>query len=128
MSWCRWSTLCENNLTSSLYIYDDYSGGVTIHVSAMKRQGEENAPKITAEFTRETVELWLKQNEERDNWVKNNTTLVPIGLKYDGQSFYNLDKESIVPILDMLKNEGYNFPEYVYACVKEMENDDEIDQ
>lgn len=123
MSWCRWSSICENNLTSSLYIYDDCSGGVTIHVSGMKREGEENAPKITAEFTKESVDLWLKQQKERDEWISKNTKLVPIGLKYDGESFYNLDKDSIGPILDMLKKEGYNFPEYVYEYVDEMEDE-----
>lgn len=120
MSWCRWSSVCENNITSSLYIYDDCSGGVTIHVSGMKREGEENAPKVTAEFTKESIELWLKQMDERDKWVRENCALVPIGLEFDGESFYNLDKDSIVPTLDKLREVGYNFPNYVYDYVDEL--------
>lgn len=121
MSWCRWSSICENNLTSNLYIYDDIQGGVTIHVAGMKRLGEENAPKITAEFTEELVDLWLKQSRERDQWVKDNTTLVPIGLKYDGESFYGLTKETIGPTLDLLRKEGYNFPNWCYDYIGEMD-------
>lgn len=120
MSWCRFSTVLPNNRTSDLYIYEDCIGGVTVHVASAKRIGIENAP-LLPNISRVSSEEWLVAYEDRMNWIKTHEEFKNIGLKYDGESFYNLDKESLIDILKILKDEGYEFPDNIFTLAEEYE-------
>jgi hypothetical protein len=117
MSWCRFSTILENNKTSDLYIYEDCMGGVTIHVASAKRVGIKNAPPLP-NISYVSTEQWMIAYEDRMNWMKTNKEFENIGLNYDGESFYNLDKESLINTLKLLKEEGYQFPDYVFVLAE----------
>ena len=120
MSWCRFSTILENNKTSDLYIYEDCMGGVTIHVASAKRVGIENAP-LLPNISYISPEKWMIAYEDRMNWMRTHQEFENIGLKYDGESFHNLDKESLINILKILKDEGYEFPDHVFTLAEEYE-------
>lgn len=132
MSWCRFSTVCDNNKTSELYIYEG-DEGVVIHIAARKRAGEENSPKLfsfnpSEDCTQEQEDLlWEKYTEslnERRKWLVENTEFVDIDLPYAGESFYGLPKEEMIALLHELKELGYNFPDYVLEMAEEWEPND----
>jgi hypothetical protein len=120
MSWCRFSTILPNKRTSDLYIYDDFYGGVTIHVAAAKRANIEKAPLLSPIGTISSEE-WLIEYTKRMEWFRDNKEFENIGLKYDGESFCNLDKETLISTLHILKKEGYQFPETVFELAIEYE-------
>jgi hypothetical protein len=125
MSWCRWGTICPNNRTSNLYVYEgDY---LFIHVAGRHIVNEENAPKVLPfwQLNESNVQEWLDWSNARDEWIKEHAIYEPIGLKYDGQSFCLNNKEDIKNTLDMLKEEGYNFPDYIYEYIEEFEDEDD---
>ena len=118
MSWCRFSTICENNKKSSLYIYEDVGGGVTILVAARKRKNEEFAPKLP-DILEVGTEEWLEAVGKRGAWIEKNAPLLEINLPYAGETFNLNDKEELISFLYKLKEIGYNFPEYVFDIAKE---------
>ena len=122
MSWCRWSTICVNNRTSNLYIYEG-DDGLCIHVSGSYIVNENDAPMVMKfyELTRENVDEYIARDNVRTQWIDDYAIRKPIGLPYDGQSFYHNNKEDIRLTLEMLKKAGYNFPEYVFDYIEEYE-------
>lgn len=114
MSWCRFSTILPNNKTSDLYVYEDSIGGVTIHIASARKVNMEKTPHTSYV----TPEDWMVAYEDRMNWMKTNKEFENIGLNYDGESFYNLDKESLINTLKLLKEEGYQFPDGVFVLAE----------
>lgn len=108
-------------------------GGVTIHVAARKRINEHLAPKVPEwreinsldkndkEFWDNWVRNYSNCKNERVKWFKENTEYKDIGLAYDGETFNSSDKEELVSILTMLREAGYNFPDYVFEYASEWE-------
>jgi len=134
MSWCRFSTICDNNISSQLYVYDDCMGGVTIMVAGNKQLNEENAPRIPSlndvnfirMSNRERTDWfwhWDHCKQERDKWLEENSKYVPIGLEYDGETFNVSDKEELIDLLTKLRDVGYNFPDQVFAIADVYEED-----
>lgn len=133
MSWCRWSTICPNNNTSDLYIYDDCAGGVTIVVARRKRINEHLAPKVPDwgevdsfdKNDKESRDRWVQNyvllSNKRVNWLKENAEYKDIGLAYDGKIFNVVDKEELLSTLTMLREAGYNFPDYIFEYAENYE-------
>lgn len=117
MSWCRFSTICENNISSSLYIYEDVAGGVTIHIAARKRINEELAPRMP-NLADVTPAEWITANHKREDFLEDIAPLVEIDLPYAGETYNFNDKEELLKFLYNLKELGYNFPEYVFEIAK----------
>lgn len=107
MSICRWSSM---DFKCDLYCYESSEGFVT-HVAENRVIG--NIPGVDTtlllDFTEENQEIYFKQYKAQMDFLKT-ANREPIGLKYDGQTFYD-DKETLLSRLEMLRAEGYNFPE-----------------
>lgn len=107
MSFCRWSSM---NWQCDLYSYESAEGIVT-HVANQRIVGE--VPKVDSSlflnFTDENSEKYFEQQKAQFDFLET-AERRPIGLKYDGQTFYD-DKETFLARLNMLREEGYRFPE-----------------
>lgn len=107
MAFCRWSSM---DWSCDLYCYESSQGFVT-HVAEQKVIGD--IPKVDSSlflnFTDENSEKYFDQQKAQSAFL-DTAQRKPIGLKYDGQTFYD-DKETFLARLNMLREEGYRFPE-----------------
>ena len=122
MSWCRWSTTCDNGMSSHLYVYEGVDG-LHIHVAGRHLTNWQDGPKemLESEMTKDNVQEWIQQFDDRSRWIGKYGIYEPIGLDYDGESFCLTTKEDIKNTFDMLKEAGYNFPERIYDYIDEFE-------
>lgn len=110
MALCRWSSM---NWTCDLYIYEGCDGQWHTHVAGNRIVGI--IPKVDNTifhkdvYTEKLGEIWTDQQKAQMAFLES-CERKPIGLKYDGESFVD-DKETLLSRLQMLKDEGYNFPE-----------------
>lgn len=107
MSFFRWSSM---DFGCDLYSYESAEGIVT-HVANQRIVGE--VPKVDSSlflnFTDENSEKYFEQQKAQSDSL-DTAERKPIGLKYDGQTFYD-DRETFLLRLNMLREEGYRFPE-----------------
>lgn len=107
MSFFRWSSM---NFGCDLYCYESEQGYVT-HVANQRVVGE--IPKVDSslflENSEENFQKFLAQQKAQFDFLET-AKREPIGLRYDGQTFYD-DKETFLVRLKYLREEGYNFPE-----------------
>ena len=116
MSYCRFSSM---DFGCDLYCFADCAGGYTTYVAANKIVGE--VPKIP-EFPlgkQDTPEwkAWGVAYKAQMDFLET-AKRVPIGLPYDGERFNDLDLESFLARLLMLRERGYRFPDYVLEDVR----------
>lgn len=121
MSYCRWSSMDHK---CDLYVYADVHGGYTCHVAGMKRMSDTPYPESPDKWGELPVEEFMKWREAQDKWMEE-STLVPIGLPYDGESFYNQDRDTMVNTLITLKEAGYNMPDNLIETIQSEEDEDE---
>lgn len=112
MSYCRWSS---NNFACDLYCYADARGGWTTHVA--NNRVVRDVPK---------VDHMLPLNDEKflaelrvQHAFLDTAERAPIGLPYDGKTFNDPTLEDFRARLVMLREVGYNFPDYVLESVDE---------
>lgn len=107
MAFCRWSSM---DWACDLYCYES-SQGIVTHVAEQKVIGD--IPKVDSSlflnFTKENSEKFFEQQKAQFDFLET-AERKPIGLKYDGQTFYD-DKDTFLYRLKMLREEGYRFPE-----------------
>lgn len=107
MSFCRWSSM---DWQCDLYCYES-SEGIVTHVANQRIVGE--VPKVDSSlflnFTDENSEKYFEQQKVQSAFL-DTAERKSIGLKYDGHTFYD-DKETFLDRLNMLREEGYMFPE-----------------
>lgn len=107
MAFCRWSSM---DFGCDLYCYESSEGFVT-HVAEQRVVGD--IPKVDTalllNYTEENGNKFFEQQTAQFDFLKT-ADREPIGLKYDGQTFYD-DKETFLERLKMLREEGYKFPE-----------------
>jgi len=118
MSWCRFSTICENNKSADIYLYEDVAGGVTVHLASKRRLNEELAPRMP-NLSDVTPAEWIMANHKREDWLGDNAPFVEIYLPYAGKTHNFTKKEKLLKFLDKLKELGYNFPEHVFEIANE---------
>lgn len=119
MSYCRFST---GDGQCDLYVYEDASGGVTIHVASYRLVYNEPLPApvdlLGDELTEEILDRLMERNRLMDG-IRARAERVRIGLPMDGKSFYCLEFDDAVATLLELKGMGYRFPDSVIESVKE---------
>ena len=137
MSWCRFSTICENNLSSEIYAYESCTGGVDVIIASRKRDNEVNAPRVPSwseisDIDKDDSEGWNEWWHEfsrckriRERWLEHNSQWVTIDLPYAGETCNFTDKEELLEFLYKLKDVGYTFPDRVFDIAKEWEVEDE---
>ena len=110
MALCRWSSM---NFTCDLYCYESEHSGYVTHVANQRVIGD--VPKVDYTLfapennTPENIEKFFEQYKAQMDFLSD-AERRPIGLKYDGQTFYD-SKESFLARLEILREEGYRFPE-----------------
>lgn len=110
MALCRWSSM---NWSCDLYIYEGCDGQWHTHVASNRIIG--SVPEVDNKifhkdiYTEDLGKIWTEQHEAQTAFL-DSCERKPIGLKYDGQSFVD-DKETLLSRLQILKGEGYNFPQ-----------------
>ena len=112
MSYCRFSSMdwaCE------LYCYESAQGYVT-HVASNKPVGE--IPKAEHLFRVESLPEFLKAHEAQMQWLET-CERADIGKPHDGETFTDATLEDFLLTLQMLKAEGYVFPDDVIETVLE---------
>ena len=107
MSICRWSSM---DWSCDLYCYESEQGYVT-HVTVNRTVGDipKVDPSLFLDHTEENEQEFFRQHKAQMKFLET-AERRPIGLKYDGQTFYD-DKETLLSRLEMLRAEGYRFPE-----------------
>ena len=114
MSVVRWSSICEDNYESDLYIYGGYEGTV-VHIAAARMAGIEKAPRLpkpknTGEMVENAIARmgWRRENEHK--FVR-----TAIDLPYAGESkvFADDDVDGLLGFVRELKELGYHMPDYV---------------
>lgn len=116
MSFCRWSSM---DFTCDLYCYESSEGFVT-HVASSRVIGD--IPKLDWSFllnpkSEEEMEKFLKSQEEQFKFL-DTAKREFIGLPSDGMTFVDETEENFLNRLEMLREQGYNFPEITkeYLC------------
>lgn len=113
MSYCRWSS---DDFQCDLYCYADTSGGYTTHVAGRRRTSR--SPSLSAlmegDHSQAACDAYNKAMEE---WGKE--PMKDIGLPHDSATFNDPDLESFLARLVMLKEAGYQMPDYLIPDVRE---------
>ena len=110
MSYCRWSSM---DFKCDLYVYEA-DDGITIHVASNRVVGD--VPAIDWSSAELLYSTYKAQMEFLDT-----TEREPIGLQYDGESWYGLSIDAACTIVDMLEQEGYTLPESIYHDILEVD-------
>lgn len=121
MSYCRWSS---DDYQCDVYCYEDVSGGFTTMVA-------NNRPVLNIELLPVVPcddahkEAWIARYNAVNAWV-DGAERRKIGLPHDGENFHDPDAESAANRLQMLKDMGYNVPQYAIDALR-AETADRID-
>lgn len=115
MSYCRWSS---DNWKCDVYCYEDVRGGWTTHVAGMKRIGEIPIYEFPKDDSPEEQERFMREYKAHNEAV-DKSTLEPIGLPHDGETFNDDTLEEFRGRLTMLKEAGYHVPKWVFETIDE---------
>ena len=116
MSYCRWSS---DGFKCDVYVYEDVSGGWTCHVAARKVVNFHEAPTQPGSILDEDKEEWMIKHRAYMHWLEYDAIRENIGLEFDGKSFNTESATSMANELTMLKEMGYQVPEYAIESLYE---------
>ncbi len=114
MSYCRWSS---DDFQCDVYCYESVHGYFSTQVAASRPVLDGTLPQPVP-FDEEHLEEWMARHELVMKWVEA-AERRPIGLPYDGQEFEDHDAASAAARLQMLKDAGYNVPQYAIDALLE---------
>ncbi len=112
MSYCRWSS---DNWKCDLYCYFDGTYYVT-HVASNRIAIE--LPELPELRPDDDMKEWFKVHQKQMKLL-DGCERISIGLPYDGNHFDSPTLDDFRDTLLMLREAGYNFPDYVLKEVKE---------
>ena len=107
MSYCRWST---DDSKSDIYCYEDCSGGWTTHVAAKRYIYTTPLPTVIP-FDTEHLEEWFDRSRKVRE-ILDTFELVKIELPHAGETFNDPTAQETAGRLMMLREIGYNVPQY----------------
>ena len=120
MSFCRWSS---DNWHCDLYCYHHVDGYYATEVAYRRIVGdipEANMPGPG--FTDEDWAEYVKAYKTQMDFVRD-AEKRKIGLDYDGCSFADATPEEWLGTLNLLRQVGYRFPDYVIEAAQEEINE-----
>ena len=126
MSYCRWSS---DGFACDVYVYEHYSDGYVCHIAARKIVNLDEAPHCPSWFDYPTDEdgrlsddsindFMLKHRAWMD-WLSKSAIREDIGLEFDGKTFNHDSATSMANDLFILKQMGYQVPQYVIDALYE---------
>ena len=126
MSYCRWSS---DGMKCDVYVYEHYTDGYVCHVAARKIVNLDEAPHVPSFFdyttdengklTDESIQDYMVKHRAWNEWLKNSAIREDIGLEHDGKTFSTDEPGDMAEILVMLKQMGYNVPQYAIDALYE---------
>ena len=112
MSFCRWS---DDDYRCNIYAYESDCGGYCVHVARKKPLFNEPLPPAAKDTA---ADEWFQRRVKVNQMVRE-AGWADIGLSRDGES-YSLDSLSdVLELLESLKEEGYNVPDYVINTLRD---------
>lgn len=106
MSYCRWSSM---NGMCDVYCYAHINGGYMLHVASNRLI---NDPPEMPEYDEDKPNIWLDAHRERMEWYGKEAKRTKIGLSHDGETFSLDTAKQAAATLILLRDEGYNVPQY----------------
>lgn len=132
MSYCRWSSDGHN---CDVYVYESEHGYVC-HVAARKIINLHEAPHVPSFFDYNTpldgkisdsdIQDFIIKNRAWMEWLDKSAIRENIGLEHDGETFSSDEPGDMAEILIMLKQMGYQVPQYAIDSL--LEEQSEVDQ
>ncbi len=114
MSYCRFSS---DDYQCDVYCYEDVSGGFTTHVAGSRPVLDGTLPPPVP-FDRENIAAFMARHEKAMAWLER-AELRDIDLPHAGECFNDPDAASAAARLQMLKDAGYNVPQYAIDALRE---------
>jgi len=104
-----------------LYVYAHCDGGWAIHVAGNKVIGDVPSDGWKQMTEDKDYVSYIERHNKQMDFLKT-APRGPIGLPYDGESYYPQTKQETVDTLTMLKDAGYVFP---YEIIEEIRNEED---
>ena len=114
MSYCRFS---NNDYQCDVYCYASVSGGYVTHVASNRPILDGTLPPPVP-WEKGNDDAWFARHEAVMAWMEK-AERKPIGLPYDGESFDDPAASDAADRLQMLKDAGYNVPQYAIDALRE---------
>ena len=105
-----------------VYVYEHYSDGYVCHVAARKIVNLDEAPHVPSFFdyitpldgklSDESIQDYMVKHRAWNEWLEKSAIRENIGLEFDGKTFNTESATSMANELTMLKNMGYQVPQY----------------
>lgn len=111
MSYCRWSSM---DFECDVYCYESVGGGYVVHVATNRRERDEKKPPL---WNENIDEGWLQHHEKVMAWL-DTAESKPIGLSRDGEIYSIETPKDAADLLQSLKDEGYNVPDYAIEALR----------
>lgn len=105
MSYCRWS--CMDHLCD-VYAYEHCEGGFVVNVASKRPDYKEPLPPQTS---LEDFEAFAQRQIDMKE-IMDRTEFKPIGLPFDGETFWLETEDEMIMKLEELREIGYNVPDY----------------
>lgn len=120
MSYCRFST---NDFQCDVYAYDGH-GGIVVHVAATRVVFAESLPaRIPFELAH--LDAWIERDRKVSAMVEAGGREA-IKRKHAGESYYGLDADDAVALMEELKALGYRFPMGIIEAMREEIEDGDV--
>lgn len=114
MSYCRWS---DNEHQCDIYAFAHCAGGYAIHVASNRPVLDEPLPPPVP-LEEGMLDEWVARHKAVHAWLER-AERRPIGLPYDGESFYEGNATDAADRLEMLRDTGYLVPQYAIDGLRE---------
>ena len=114
MSYCRFS---NDDYQCDVYCYEDVMGGFTTHVASNRPVLDVDLPPFVP-FEKDQIDAWMARHNAVMAWVEK-AERKPIGLPHDGERFNDPTAGDAADRLQMLKDAGYNVPQYAIDQLRE---------
>ncbi len=115
MSYCRYSS---SNWSSDIYCYYSVGDFYSINVANYRRENPKPFPEYPDKYWELPTEDFQKCIELERAWLDGGK-LAKIGLKYDGCVFEEKSAKDALDCLLLLRETGYNVPQYAIDNIKE---------
>ena len=125
MSYCRWSS---DGMKCDVYVYESEYGYVC-HVAARKIVNLHEAPECPSlydiprgddnKITDEATQAFMVKHKAWHKWLEESAIHDNIGLEFDGETFNTDTATSMANELVMLKEMGYQVPQYAIDSLYE---------
>jgi len=112
-----------------VYVYEHYLDGYVCHVAARKIVNLDDAPDCPSWFdfptdkdgrlSDESIKDYMVKHRAWMEWLDESAVHEDIGLEFDGKTFSTESATSMANELVMLKNMGYQVPQYAIDSLYE---------